>query len=258
VSGADPQRDPLVEAARRHAAEVAPQVAAWERSGRFPREAARRAAASGLLGLFAPAEAGGQARSFLDGMPVFEELGRADAAYAFALSMHNAVANAIGTSASPAVRERWAARLATGEALGGFSLTEPHAGSDAAAIASRARPNGDGYVLDGRKAWVSLAGEADVFLVVCRTGEGRGTADMLMVVVEAAQPGVRVDRLYEKAADRRAGARGRRARPRARARAAGPGSADGACGDRRGPRGYRGDRRWAGGRGARCGASLRP
>jgi len=202
VSGADPQRDPLVEAARRHAAEVAPQVTAWERSGRFPREAARRAAASGLLGLFAPAETGGQARSFLDGMPVFEELGRADAAYAFALSMHNAVANAIGTSASPAVRERWAARLTTGEALGGFSLTEPHAGSDAAAIASRARPNRDGYVLDGRKAWVSLAGEADVFLVVCRTGEGHGTADMLMAVVEAAQPGVRVDRLYEKAAAR--------------------------------------------------------
>jgi len=84
-------------AARRHADEVvAPQVAGWETAARFPRDAALAAAGDGLLGLFAPKAVGGQGLTFAQGMGVFEELGRGDAAYAFALSMHNAVAAAIG------------------------------------------------------------------------------------------------------------------------------------------------------------------
>ena len=93
---ADPPSSPLALAARRHADDVIkPQVRDWERAAAFPREAARAAAADGLLGLFAPATVGGQGASLADAMDVFEELGRGDAAYAFALSMHNAVANAI-------------------------------------------------------------------------------------------------------------------------------------------------------------------
>ena len=84
--------------------------------------------------------------------------------------------------------------------LGGFSLTEPHAGSDAAAITTRAVPVDDGWRVTGRKAWVSLAGEADVFVLVCRTGSERGTGDVLMLAVDARAEGVRVERLYEKAA----------------------------------------------------------
>ncbi|MDX6378742.1 MAG: hypothetical protein QOE98_3045 [Gaiellaceae bacterium] len=91
-------------AARRHADEtVAPSVDRWEAEARFPRDAAVAAAGDGLLGLFAPKAVGGQGLSFAEGMPVFEELGRGDAAYAFALSMHNAVAAAIGRFGSAGV-----------------------------------------------------------------------------------------------------------------------------------------------------------
>jgi len=114
---------------------IAPEVRGWEASGRYPRSVA---AASGLTGLFCPAEAGGLALSFGEGMAVFEELGRGDAAFAFSLSMHNAVAAAVATAAPPDVAQHWARPLAEGSALGGFSLTEPLAGSDATAITTRA------------------------------------------------------------------------------------------------------------------------
>jgi hypothetical protein len=191
----------LVAAAREHArAVVKPGVACWEREGRFPRDASSAAAAAGLCGLFAPVEAGGRGLTFAQGMPVFEELGRGDASYAFALSMHNAVTTAIAVHGSPAVREAWARRLTSGEALGGFSLTEPHAGSDAAAISTRAVPDGDGYRISGRKAWVSLAGEAGVYALACRTGEPPGYQDVMMVVLPADRPGVDVVRVYDKMA----------------------------------------------------------
>lgn len=191
----------LRDAAREHVrAVVAPSVARWEREGRFPREAAEQAGAAGLCGLFAPREVGGQGRSFAEAMDVFEELGRGDASYAFALSMHNAVTTAIGRHASQRTRDSWAGRLTAGKALGGFSLTEPQAGSDAAAITTRAEADDGGYRITGRKAWVSLAGEADVFLLVCRTGLGPGYEDVMMVVLEADRPGIHVSRLYDKMA----------------------------------------------------------
>ncbi|MFN8187478.1 MAG: acyl-CoA dehydrogenase family protein [Gaiellales bacterium] len=185
-------------AARRHAdGVVAPAVDRWERRGRFPRSAARQAARDGLLGLFAPVEVGGQGLTFAEGMPVFEELGRGDAAYAFTLSMHNAVTATIGRFGSDTVRERWARELTAGRALGGFSLTEPHAGSDAANIRSRLTKDGKGFRLSGTKGWVSLCGEGDVFLVGCRTGTERGTRDVAMVVVDRRADGVSTGRLYD-------------------------------------------------------------
>jgi len=201
MPNADPPSSPLALVARRHADDIIkPQVRDWERAGIFPREAAQAAAADGLLGLFAPGTVGGQGSSLAGGMDVFEELGRGDAAYAFALSMHNAVANAISRFGRPEFADRYGRALVAGELLGGFSLTEPHAGSDAAAITTRAVPVEDGWRVTGRKAWVSLAGEADVFVLVCRTGTERGTGDVLMLAVDARAEGVRVERLYEKAA----------------------------------------------------------
>ena len=197
----DPPGSPLALAARRHADDVIkPQIREWESAAVFPREAAALAAADGLLGLFAPATIGGQGASLAAAMDVFEELGRGDAAYAFALSMHNAVANAIARFGQPELSARYAPGLVRGELLGGFSLTEPHAGSDAAGITTRAVEVDDGWRVTGRKAWVSLAGEADVYVLVCRTGTERGTGDVLMLAVDARSDGVRVERLYEKAA----------------------------------------------------------
>jgi alkylation response protein AidB-like acyl-CoA dehydrogenase len=191
----------LIEAARRHVETVVdPSVEDWEAGGRFPRDAALAAGQAGLCGLFAPEDIGGQGLSFAEGMPVFEALGRGDASYAFALSMHNAVTAAIGRFAQPAVRERWGAELAAGRALGGFSLTEPQAGSDAAGIRTRAVADGDGFRVTGKKAWVSLIGEADLFLVACRTGTRRGVKDVLMAAIPREREGVSVERVYRKMA----------------------------------------------------------
>jgi alkylation response protein AidB-like acyl-CoA dehydrogenase len=174
--------------------QVIPAIAGWEEAGRYPRAVV---ADSGLTGLFCPASVGGAALSYPEGMAVFEELGRGDAALAFSLSMHNAVAAAV--AGHPELAARWGRPLAGGEALGGFSLTEPQAGSDATAITTRARPDGSGWRVTGRKAWVSLAGEADVFLVVCKTSDEPGHRDVAIVAVERAAAGVSFPTLYRKA-----------------------------------------------------------
>jgi alkylation response protein AidB-like acyl-CoA dehydrogenase len=176
--------------------EVVEAVDTWELEGRYPRAAV---AASGLTGLFCAAGLGGGGLSYPEGMAVFEELGRGDAALAFSLSMHNAVAAAI-CGAGGDLADRFGRRLAAGELLGGFSLTEPAAGSDATAITTRATADGDRWRVSGRKAWVSLAGEADVFLVVCKTAGAPGHSDIAIVAVERADPGVSFPVIYRKAA----------------------------------------------------------
>ena len=177
--------------------QVRAQVRTWEREGRYP---SALAAASGLTGLFVPVASGGLELGYPEGMRVFEELGRGDASFAFSLSMHNAVAAAVNAAGPPSLVERWGSALAAGAALGGFSLTEPQAGSDATAITTRAVADGGGWRLHGRKAWVSLAGVADLFLVVCRTGEAGGHEDVAIAAVARDQPGVSFPVIYQKAA----------------------------------------------------------
>ncbi len=188
--------DPAAEAARFVRERVRPRLEEWEASARYPREAVR---ASGLTGLFAPAGMGGLDLSYPDGMAVFEELGRGDAALAFSMSMHNAVAAAVTRAGTGELLERWGERLVRGEALGGFSLTEPHAGSEATAITTRATQTPDGWRVTGRKAWVSLAGEADLFLVVCKTSDEPGHRDVAMLAVEREGGGVGFPTIYRKA-----------------------------------------------------------
>lgn len=175
---------------------IRPSLEAWEEQGRYPREEVRD---SGLTGLFAPTELGGLDLSYQDGMDVFEELGRGDAALAFSLSMHNAVTAATTRFGDEDLRHGWGPRLVRGEALGGFSLTEPHAGSDATAITTTAVETGDGWRVTGRKAWVSLAGEADLFLVVCKTTDEPGHRDIAMLAVQGRAPGVSFPTVYRKA-----------------------------------------------------------
>jgi alkylation response protein AidB-like acyl-CoA dehydrogenase len=175
---------------------VRPGIDEWERTGTYPRA---DVCASGLTGLFAPRAAGGLDLPLVEGMEAFEELGRGDAALAFSLSMHNAVAGALARAGATDAAQL-GSRLAAGELLGGFSLTEPHAGSDAAAITTRAREQNGGWRVSGRKAWVSLAGVADVFLVVCKTSDAPGHADVAVMIVERTAPGVTFPVLYRKAA----------------------------------------------------------
>ncbi len=186
--------------ARKHCDEVIlPNVDAWESTTVFPREAAAAAAKDGLLGLYCPPEFGGQGLSLAEGIPVYEELGRGAGLYAFTLSMHNIVTYAICGFGQPALQNTWASRLTAGEALGGFVLTEPQSGSDAAGLRTRAEINDDGsYTINGRKAWVSLAGTADIYLVVVKTSDEPGYKDMAMVAVPKDTAGVSFGEPYQK------------------------------------------------------------
>jgi alkylation response protein AidB-like acyl-CoA dehydrogenase len=186
-------------AAKHHEKVILPGVESWESSTEFPRDAASAAARDGLLGLYCPPDQGGQGLSFPEGIPVFEELAKGGGLYAFSLSMHNIVTYAICGFASPELRAHWAPRLTSGASLGGFVLTEPQSGSDAARMLTRAEIGGDGsYTINGRKAWVSLAGVADVYLVVVKTSAEPGHKDIAMVAVPRETAGVRFGEAYQK------------------------------------------------------------
>ena len=177
---------------------IKPNVNAWNENGVWPRQASDAAAAKGLLGLYCPPEYGGQGLGLGDGIQVFEQLGKGDGAYSFTLSMHNICAYAVCGFAGEAFKETWAKKLTSGEKLAGFVLSEPQSGSDAANMQTRAVINGDGsYTISGRKAWVSLATEADVYLVVLKTSEEPGHKDMAMIAVPADTPGLSFGARYE-------------------------------------------------------------
>jgi hypothetical protein len=175
---------------------VQSSVADWEATGTYPREAVRD---SGLTGLFVAPADGGMGLSYVQAAEVFEELGRGDAALAFSISMHNAVASAVAGAGDEALRARWVAPLVSGEALGGFCLTEPQTGSDATAITTKATQRGNRWTISGSKAWVSLGGEADVFLVVVKTKDEPGHRDVAMFALAADAEGVRFGEPYRKA-----------------------------------------------------------
>lgn len=176
---------------------VRPSVQGWERQATYPRDAV---ASSGLTGLFAPADDGGLDLSYPEAVGVFEALGRGDASLAFSISMHNAVAAAVTRAGGDDLRARWARPLVSGEALGGFCLTEPHTGSDATAITTIGTEGPAGWTLTGRKAWVTLGGEADVFLVVAKTVDEPGHRSIAMFALDASSEGVSFADPYRKAA----------------------------------------------------------
>ncbi len=188
------------EAARNHYEEViCPNVDDWESTTEYPLDAVAKAAKHGLLGLYCPTEYGGQDLSFAEGIPVFEELGRGEGLYAFSLSMHNIVAYAICHVGQKELQEKWATKLTSGEALGGFVLTEPQSGSDAAGVRTHADINDDGsYTINGRKAWVSLADVADIYLVVVKTSNPSGKDEIAMVAVPKDTPGISFGDPYNK------------------------------------------------------------
>ncbi len=191
--------DDILEAARKHALEVVlPNVDAWNAARKWPREASDQAAALGLTGLYAPEEWGGQGLPLSEGIKVYEQLGLGDGAYAFTLSMHNICTFAVCGYGSEVFKQAWARELTSGRKLANFALTEPQSGSDATNMYSRAVINGDGtWTISGKKAWVSLAGEADVYLTVVKTSDKPGHGDMAMIAIPRDAPGVSFGPLYD-------------------------------------------------------------
>ena len=154
----------------------------WDRDKHFPRDVLADAGELGLGGLYVREDVGGTALTREDAALVFEQLSMGDPTIAAYISIHNMVAWMIDSYGTPAQREQWLPRLITLRDLGAYCLTEPGAGSDAAAITTSAIADGDGYVLTGVKQFISGAGEAAVYVVMARTGEpgARGISAFLV------------------------------------------------------------------------------
>ena len=180
-----------LDAARTFAREViAPNAAAWELERRQPLEAFREAAARGLCGLIAPRAHGGAGCGVAAMARIMQTLAAADLAFAFALVVHNNLAGALARGGSEAQRRRWLPDMLAGRRIGAFLLTEPRGGSDAAAIETGARRDGEGWRLDGEKAWVSNAAHAGLLSVYAQTDPAAGWRGIASFLVEADAPGV--------------------------------------------------------------------
>ncbi len=180
----------FAETARRLAEEEwAPAAAGWDERHEFPVEALRKAAALGFAGITVEPEFGGSGLKRLDATIILEELAGACVSTAAYLSIHNMAASMIDRFGTREQRARFLPKLMTMEHFASYCLTEPESGSDAAALKTRARREGDNYVLSGSKAFISGAGVSEVYLAMVRTG-GEGSKGISCLVVEKGAPGL--------------------------------------------------------------------
>jgi len=171
------------------AAELAPHSARWDEEKHFPVDVLRKAAELGFAGLYVQEDVGGSALSRLDASIVFEQLSYGDVTTAAFLSIHNMASWMIDRFGDDALRKRYLPKLTSMEFIASYCLTEPGAGSDAAALKTTARKDGGDYVLNGSKAFISGAGASDVYVVMARTG-GEGAGGVSAFVVEKGTPGL--------------------------------------------------------------------
>lgn len=169
--------------------ELAPFAAEWDETAHFPIEVFRKAGELGFMGMYTPEHAGGFGMSRLDAALIFEQLAMGCTATTAMMTIHNMVSWMIGAFATPQVAEQWVPDLVTGSKLGSYCLTEPGAGSDAASLRTSARRDGDEYVLNGSKMFISGAGSTDVLVVMARTG-GPGPRGISAFVVPADANGI--------------------------------------------------------------------
>lgn len=168
---------------------LAPHAARWDEEKHFPIDEMRAAAALGMGGIYIQEDVGGSGLSRLDAALIFEALSTGCPTVAAYISIHNMCAWMIDRYGSQEQRQHFLPRLCTMEHLASYCLTEPGAGSDAAALKTKAVLDGDHYVLDGQKQFISGAGVSDVYVVMARTGEP-GPSGISTIVVEKDTPGL--------------------------------------------------------------------
>ena len=161
--------------------ELAPRAATYEEEGRFPREVFSTLGKAGLLGLPYDEEYGGGAQPYEVYLQVVEELSAAWLSVGLGVSVHTLSCHPLAAYGTPAQKQRWLPALVGGDLLGAYCLSEPDAGSDAAALTTRAVRDGEAYVVDGTKAWTTHGGGADFYDLLVRTsGDGaRGISCLL-------------------------------------------------------------------------------
>jgi len=165
--------------------ELAPAVADAERTETFPREVFRTLGRAGLLGLPYPEEYGGGGQPYEVYLQVLEEVGAVWASVGVGMSVHALSCFGLATTGTEEQRQRWLPEMLGGELLGAYCLSEPHAGSDPAAMRTRARRDGDDYVITGAKAWTTHGGHADFYKVMARTSDDRNGISCFLVPADS-------------------------------------------------------------------------
>lgn len=180
---------------------IAPHALEWDATHHFPVDVLREAAQLGMAAIYCRDDAGGSGLRRLDGVRIFEQLAVADPTIAAYLSIHNMCAWMIDRYGTEEQRKTWVPRLASMDVVASYCLTEPGAGSDAGALATRAVRDGSGknadYVLDGVKQFISGAGTSGVYVVMARTG-GAGPGGVSAFIVEKDTPGLSFGALEQK------------------------------------------------------------
>ncbi|WP_416900093.1 MAG: acyl-CoA dehydrogenase family protein [Minwuia sp.] len=184
------ERD-LVEAAAHFTdTEIMPNAAAWERDRIYPRDVQMKAAELGLGGLLTPEADGGLGMSFTAACRVFEELARGCMAFTFSLVVHNNFVLSISANGSAEQKRKYLPDMLACRKIGTFLLTEPGMGSDAAAVACRAIPDEDGWRIEGEKAWISSASDAEILSLYAQADPTRGSRGLIAFTLETDRAGV--------------------------------------------------------------------
>jgi alkylation response protein AidB-like acyl-CoA dehydrogenase len=168
---------------------LAPHAAKWDEAKHFPVDVLAEAGALGMGGIYVREQFGGSGLTRSDAVLIFEELAKADPTIAAYISIHNMVVWMIDSFGNDEQRAQWVPQLASMEALGSYCLTEPGAGSDAAALSTRAVRDGGDYVLNGVKQFISGAGSSSCYVVMARTAD-TGSRGITAIVVPADAPGL--------------------------------------------------------------------
>jgi alkylation response protein AidB-like acyl-CoA dehydrogenase len=188
----------FVESARAFAeGAMAPNAARWDEESIFPREVLQQAGELGFMGMYTPESAGGLGMGRLDASLIVEELAKGCTATAAFLTIHNMATSMVGKYCSTAIIDQWCPELVAGSKLASYCLTEPGAGSDAASLRTTAVRDGDDYVVNGSKVFISGAGATDVLVVMLRTG-GPGPKGISALLIPADAEGISYGKKEEK------------------------------------------------------------
>ena len=168
---------------------LAPNAVEWDQNKHFPVDVLRKAAGLGMGGIYIGEDVGGSGLTRLDSVRIFEQLATGDPSIAAYISIHNMVTWMIDTYGNDEQRRTWVPGLCSMDQLGSYCLTEPGAGSDAAALSTKAVRDGDDYILNGVKQFISGAGTSDVYVVMVRTGDA-GPKGISAIIVPKDSPGL--------------------------------------------------------------------
>jgi long-chain-acyl-CoA dehydrogenase len=179
-------------------AEIVPYHGEWERVGAVPRELWRKAGEAGLLCTNVPEEYGGTGAGFLYNVVVTEELGRAGATGPGFAVHSDMVATYVLSFGTEEQKKKWLPGMVSGEVIGAIALTEPGGGSDLKALRTRAERDGDEYVINGQKTYISNGQLCDLVVLACKTDPQAGARGVSLILVEATRPGFERGRRLEK------------------------------------------------------------